>query len=161
MSNMVESVTGVVHASTSRDGFATLAAQPLCGTVTVGVQIGHMDVSPTCGACRALIGFAESQAIVEREIRHGRAEAAGMTAVDLRSCASLTVLNDRILHYQLELAWAVDENEPYTAGSAAFDLQRNLDMVHARAAGQCPGCARDFNSDWTHQPDCAAATAQS
>jgi hypothetical protein len=40
-------------------------------------------------------------------------------------------------------------------GMAAFDVQRNLDIIHARVIGQCPGCWRDRETQaWGHRPMC-------
>lgn len=47
----------------------------------------------------------------------------------------------------------LDSMDLWSLGMAAFDAQRNLDIIHARVIGQCPGCFRDFGR-WAHRVNC-------
>lgn len=46
--------------------------------------------------------------------------------------------------------------ELWALGYAAFDHQRNLDTLHLRVLGLCPGCARRPGEGWTHASGCPA-----
>lgn len=89
----------------------------------------------------------------DTEIAQGRSQAASLATVETRSCATDAKLNDRIAQWAVALIAA---EEPYEAGLAAFEVQRNLDILHVRALGMCPGCARDAVLTWVHQPTCPA-----
>lgn len=86
-------------------------------------------------------------------IAQGRREAASMDAEYGRSCASDDAISARVIECSEAIRaaeWAAE------AGHCAFEAQRNLDILHARYIGQCPGCARTADLRWGHRSDCAA-----
>lgn len=88
------------------------------------------------------------------EIAEGRRQAA--TLPDTASCVTDAMLTERIADWTEALAGATVASQ---AGHAAFSLQRNQDIAHARATGQCDGCTKTSDSavadgTWAHRPTC-------
>jgi hypothetical protein len=91
------------------------------------------------------------------KIAEGRQMAAGMNAEAGRSCADDRAIGQRI---EESLALMADAVTARDAGHAAFEAQRNLDILHARALGECVGCARTADGRWGHRVNCSAPYAR-
>lgn len=92
----------------------------------------------------------------DQMIAKGQADALKLTTEHLRSCLTVAQLNDRVERYAVAQIAASDA---WSAGMAAFDRQRTIDTLHARAIGVCPGCARAADLRWAHRLNCATACA--
>ena len=122
--NIASLKSGTVHAA--HDNAGRTICRP--NAVTEGEWVD--DVMVNCGNCKRIIAEAERAAhIMATE------EYSGVTDPK---------------HEHL-----VDALRAATAGlrMAAFDRQRNLDIIHARVIGQCPGCFRD-SEGWAHRVSC-------
>lgn len=90
-------------------------------------------------------------------VRHGQD-----TPMFNTSVVDFAKLAQRLEEHRAEMAQWLAVQAPLQAaelwalGYAAFDHQRNLDTLHLRVIGQCPGCARAAGEGWTHAPGCPA-----
>lgn len=79
----------------------------------------------------------------------------------LRSALSLTSVLERWVGHHVEVMRLIEEPgeldpmDLWELGRHAFDRQRNLDIVHARVIGECPGCWKDvLTGVWGHRTAC-------
>jgi len=81
----------------------------------------------------------------------------------LRCSLSLSSVTDRLAEKSARMAdllsvpAVLSTMQLWDLGMAAFDHQRNMDIIHARVIGECPGCYRDRETHgWTHRTTCPA-----
>jgi hypothetical protein len=79
----------------------------------------------------------------------------------LASSLSMLSIHERAAEHQQKLAklldtpGELDSMDFWALGMAAFDRQRNLDIIHARVIGQCPGCYREsVTQKFGHRASC-------
>jgi hypothetical protein len=116
--------------------------------------------------------WTERQRRLERVAEGQRQAAAGrqdgerpLYPVDARdwlaSSLSMLSIHERAAEHQQKLAklldtpGELDSMDFWDLGMAAFDRQRNLDIIHARVIGQCPGCYREsVTQKFGHRASC-------
>jgi hypothetical protein len=82
-----------------------------------------------------------------------------MNNIDLRSNRTDEALNEQIVRLTDSITANRQAGDVHKILPAAVSRQVKIDVLHARALGQCDGCARAADLRWGHRLNCSTIYA--